>query len=105
MAAAATKPSAVPNTERSIRHSLIMHGQTVVRGTRQSAVEGARLGSGLECARDHRPIWVLLGRGHDPFTWGRTDLIRSGDTRTQYIAALRAADGGDLAPLLEFVNS
>lgn len=43
---------------------------------------------------DHRPIDWLAGH----------DLQAAGARRVQYIAALRAADAHDLAPLLEFVG-
>ena len=39
------------------------------------------------------------------FTWGRHDLIKAGECRSRYIEALRAADRGDYALLLEFVRS
>ncbi|MHB1332783.1 MAG: mobile mystery protein B [Sulfuriferula sp.] len=48
-------------------------------------------------------LLVALGRPH--FTWGRTNLIDAGETRHAYVAALRAADGRDIKPLLEFVRS
>ena len=40
-----------------------------------------------------------------PFTWGRENLAQSGDDRTRYIEALKAADRGDYELLLEFVRS
>ena len=43
--------------------------------------------------------------GQEPFTWGRASLIDVGETRTRYIAALRAADDHDITPLLEFAQS
>jgi Fic-DOC domain mobile mystery protein B len=48
---------------------------------------------------------VLTSRGHAPFTWGNADLQRPGDVRKRYLVALRAADGGDMTPLLQFVRS
>ena len=48
---------------------------------------------------------VLTSRGLPPFTWGSSDLQHSGVTRGRYLAALRAADGGDMMPLLRFVRS
>jgi len=48
---------------------------------------------------------LLAARGVPPFTWGRGDLVHEGDVRGRYLAALRAADGGDLNPLLAFVRS
>ncbi len=41
----------------------------------------------------------------DPFTWGRASLTDASETRTRYIAALRAADNHDIGPLLEFARS
>ncbi len=41
----------------------------------------------------------------DPFTWGRVSLTDASETRTRYIAALRAADNHDIGPLLEFARS
>jgi Fic-DOC domain mobile mystery protein B len=43
--------------------------------------------------------------GQKPFTWGRVSLVEAGETRRRYIAALRAADNHDIAPLLEFMRS
>ena len=43
--------------------------------------------------------------GQAPFTWGRASLTDVGEARTQYIAALRAADGHNIGPLLEFARS
>jgi Fic-DOC domain mobile mystery protein B len=45
--------------------------------------------------------------GLPPFTWGGTidDMVTATKTRSAYITALRAADGGDIAPLLAFVRS
>lgn len=48
---------------------------------------------------------VLRVHGASPFTWGRANLISAGPVRDTYIAALRAADGGDVAPLYAFVRS
>ena len=46
---------------------------------------------------------VRLGR--DPFTWGSVSLTDVSETRTRYIAALRAADHHDIKPLIEFARS
>lgn len=43
--------------------------------------------------------------GEPYFTWGRTSLIEAGETRRQYIEALRAADRHDIEPLLHFARS
>ncbi len=42
--------------------------------------------------------------GHPVFTWGSSDLIKPGEARARYPDAVRAADGGDFAPLLEFAR-
>lgn len=39
------------------------------------------------------------------FTWGGGDLRAAGEARTTYIAALKAADNHDLAPLIAFARS
>jgi Fic-DOC domain mobile mystery protein B len=43
--------------------------------------------------------------GRPRFTWGGANLIDANATRQRYIAALRAADGRDIAPLLAFARS
>lgn len=46
----------------------------------------------------------LVSRGRPRFGWGQGDLSLEGDVRTRYIAALRAADEGDMEPLLQFLS-
>lgn len=50
---------------------------------------------------------LLLERvlGTSSFSWGNTDLVNHDEVRARYINAMRAADNGDLQPLLEFVRS
>jgi len=48
---------------------------------------------------------LLADAGRAAFTWGAADLGADGGARAAYLAALRAADGGDYDPLLEFVRS
>lgn len=48
---------------------------------------------------------LLVALGRPRFTWGRINLVDPGETRHAYVAALRAADGRDIKPLLEFVRS
>jgi Fic-DOC domain mobile mystery protein B len=47
---------------------------------------------------------LLVANGAEPFTWGRSDLEHPGEARERYLAALRAADARDFAPLLAFVR-
>lgn len=42
---------------------------------------------------------------HPVFTWGAHNLSRQSDTRASYLSAIKAADKGDLAPLLAFARS
>lgn len=42
--------------------------------------------------------------GGEAFTWGRGKLADVGKIRTEYIAALKAADNHDIAPLLDFAR-
>jgi Fic-DOC domain mobile mystery protein B len=39
------------------------------------------------------------------FGWGSAGLVEQGDPRQRYLEALRAADVGDIAPLLRFARS
>lgn len=48
---------------------------------------------------------LLVHQGWEPFTWGSRDLGSMSEVRRAYIAALRAADDHDFAPLLEFVRT
>ncbi len=48
---------------------------------------------------------LLVSLGRPRFTWGGTSLVAADETRSRYVAALRAADRHDLAPLLAFVRS
>jgi Fic-DOC domain mobile mystery protein B len=48
-------------------------------------------------------LLTSLGRGR--FSWGSTNLVDAGATRATYVAALRAADNHDYAPLFAFVRS
>ena len=43
--------------------------------------------------------------GGQPFSWGGHGLTNATDTRRSYIRALKAADGGDIDPLLAFARS
>jgi fido (protein-threonine AMPylation protein) len=47
---------------------------------------------------------LLIERlGGEAFSWG--SLQDTGTLRTKYVAALKAADGHDIGPLMEFVRS
>ncbi|HWD26910.1 MAG TPA: mobile mystery protein B [Rhizomicrobium sp.] len=49
---------------------------------------------------------VLLARLDQPrLTWGGSALVDADEVRARYMAALRAADAHDLAPLLDFARS
>ena len=48
---------------------------------------------------------LLVALGQPRFSWGKTNLVNPGETRRAYVAALRAADGRGIGPLLEFVRS
>ncbi|MFP5039526.1 mobile mystery protein B [Parasediminibacterium sp. JCM 36343] len=38
------------------------------------------------------------------FTWGAANLVRQGDTRATYLSAIKAADKGDIQPLINFAR-
>lgn len=46
---------------------------------------------------------IKLGR--PAFTWGATDLVKPGEARAKYLEAIKAADKGDLQPLITFARS
>ena len=46
-----------------------------------------------------------LKLGRPAFTWGSTNLVKEGEARTTYLEAIRAADDGDIQPLLNFARS
>ena len=48
---------------------------------------------------------LLIALGQPRFSWGRVNLVDAGKTRQAYVSALRAADGHNINPLLEFVRS
>ena len=48
---------------------------------------------------------LLTFMGQEKFTWGAGDLTSKGKIRSNYVAALRAADNHDYEPLLEFLRS
>jgi Fic-DOC domain mobile mystery protein B len=48
---------------------------------------------------------LLKSLDQKPFSWGSASLVDTGETRAQYINALRAADQHDINPLLAFVRS
>ena len=48
---------------------------------------------------------LLRQQGGTRFTWGERNLVAAGTARQSYINALRAADAGDLQPLMVFVRS
>lgn len=39
------------------------------------------------------------------YTWGAANLVKQGDTRTAYLNAIRAADAGDIQPLVDFART
>jgi Fic-DOC domain mobile mystery protein B len=45
---------------------------------------------------------LVMRLGEERFSWGSASLRDAGITRAQYIAALQAADGHDIGPLLVF---
>ena len=49
-------------------------------------------------------VLITKGFGKAYFTWGSVSLIKQGDARTKYLAALRAADKNDYKSLIEFAR-
>ena len=36
------------------------------------------------------------------YSWGAGNLVKKGDPRTAYLSAIKAADKGDIKPLIDF---
>src|ERR1019366_5068128 len=48
---------------------------------------------------------LVMKLGRPAFSWGAKDLVNPCEARDKYLAAMRAADHGDIQPLLEFARS
>jgi Fic-DOC domain mobile mystery protein B len=48
---------------------------------------------------------LAMQLGRDRFSWGRASLRAAGVARGRYMEALRAADGHDIGPLLDFARA
>jgi Fic-DOC domain mobile mystery protein B len=48
---------------------------------------------------------LAMKLGRPIFTWGSANLIKEGEARTKYLEAIKAADNGDIQPLLKFARS
>ncbi|MBZ5523849.1 MAG: mobile mystery protein B [Acidobacteriia bacterium] len=48
---------------------------------------------------------LAIKLGRPAFTWGVNDLVKRGQARARYLDAIRAADKGDIQPLIEFARS
>lgn len=48
---------------------------------------------------------IAMKLGRPAFTWGSANLVKEGEARTRYLEAIRAADNGDIQPLLTFARS
>jgi Fic-DOC domain mobile mystery protein B len=48
---------------------------------------------------------IAMKLGRPAFTWGSANLVKEGEPRTRYLEAIKAADNGDIQPLLTFARS
>jgi Fic-DOC domain mobile mystery protein B len=48
---------------------------------------------------------LLIKLGRPAFSWGSANLVKEGEARLKYLEAIRAADKGDIEPLLTFAHS
>jgi Fic-DOC domain mobile mystery protein B len=48
---------------------------------------------------------IAMKLGRPAFTWGSANLGKEGEARTRYLEEIRAADNGDIQPLLTFARS
>jgi Fic-DOC domain mobile mystery protein B len=47
---------------------------------------------------------IAMKLGRPAFTWGSASLVKEGEARAAYLEAIRAADDGDIQPLLHFAR-
>jgi Fic-DOC domain mobile mystery protein B len=45
---------------------------------------------------------LAMKLGRPAFTWGSANIVEQGEARNKYLEAIRAADNGDIQPLLKF---
>lgn len=48
---------------------------------------------------------LVMKLGCVAFTWGSANLVKHGETRAKYVESIRAADRGEIQPLLTFARS
>jgi Fic-DOC domain mobile mystery protein B len=48
---------------------------------------------------------LVMKLGRPSLTWGSANLVKKGEARGKYLEAIRAADHGDIQPLLKFTRS
>jgi Fic-DOC domain mobile mystery protein B len=48
---------------------------------------------------------LVMKLSRPAFTWGSANLLKQGEARAKYLEAVRAADNGDMQPLLKFARS
>ena len=48
---------------------------------------------------------LVMKLGRPALTWGSANLVKQGEARAKYLEAVRAADNGDMQPLLKFARS
>jgi Fic-DOC domain mobile mystery protein B len=48
---------------------------------------------------------LVMRLGRPSLTWGSANLVEVGEVRTKYLDTIRAADNGDIQPLLGFARS
>jgi len=90
------------DTAYQIEHHIMPHDEIVVRFHHRLVVIHAFPNGNGRHARLLADA-VIVSLGQDPFSWGGNDSITNqGETRQKYISALRAADIGDITPLLLF---
>lgn len=95
------------NTKYQVEHTDMPRDELAIRfHHRLVLIHPFPNGNGRCC----RLITDLLLRkmGQDPFSWGSggyAALVNQSDFRATYLAALQAADKGDIAPLLAFART
>ncbi len=68
-------------------------------------LHSARRSKAMADGRASPPICSPSSLGQERFTWGRGSIVAASETRQAYVGALKAADAGDMAPLLAFART
>ncbi|WP_036666293.1 mobile mystery protein B [Paludibacterium yongneupense] len=94
------------NTRYQVEHQVMSPDELVARFHHQLVLIHPFPNGNGRCCRLITDL-LLQKMGQDPFSWGSggyASLVSQSALRAEYLAALRTADQGDIAPLLAFAR-